>query len=76
MRTTIELPESVYRQSEQIARMKGFSVEQFVVQALERVLEAEPPSPGGSKPIDFPLISSSHPGTLDLADFDFDDLLA
>jgi hypothetical protein len=76
MRTTIELPESVYRQSQKIARLRGFSVEQFLIETLERALQAEPPSAGESRRIDFPLIFSSHPGTLDLADFDFDDLLA
>lgn len=76
MRTTIELPESVYQHSEELARLKGFSVEQFVVQALERAFEAEPSAPHHLKPVAFPLISSNQPGTLDLTDFDFDDLLA
>ena len=76
MRKTIELPDSVYRQSERIARQKGYSVEQFVVHALERALEAEPTMPRSSSPLKFPLISSSRPGTLDLTTFDFDDLLA
>ncbi|MGC2164319.1 MAG: hypothetical protein WA634_20660 [Silvibacterium sp.] len=76
MRTTIELPESIYRQSRQIARRKGFSVEQFIVQTLEHAFETEPSAPSKSKPVSFPLISSNHPSTLDLADFNFDDLLA
>lgn len=76
MRTTIELPESVYRQSEKIARQKGASVEQLFVQTLERVLEEEPSKLPGAKSITFPLLSSKCPGTLDLTDFNFDDLLA
>jgi hypothetical protein len=76
MRITIELRESVYKQTEQIARLKGYSVEQFVVHTLERALEAEPSPSRGSTLIKFPLISSDRPGTLDLTDFDFDDLLA
>ena len=76
MRTTIELPESVYQHSKQLARLKGLPVEQFVVQTLERAFEAEPPMPHNLKLITFPLISSGQPGTLDLTDFDFDDLLA
>lgn len=76
MRTTIELPESVYQQSAQIAHLKGFSVEELIVRSLERALEAEPSTPRQSKPVALPLISSSYPGTLDLTDFDFDDLLA
>jgi len=76
MRTTIELPESVYLQSTQIAHLKGFSVEELIVRTLERALSAESPALRQSKPIAFPLTSSSQPGTLDLTDFDFDDLLA
>lgn len=76
MRTTIELPESVYQHSEQLARLKGFSVEQFVVQVLERAFEAEPPAQHKLKPVSFPLIRSNRPGTLDVTDFNFDDLLA
>jgi hypothetical protein len=30
MRTTIDLPESVYQRSEQLARRRGFSVEQLM----------------------------------------------
>lgn len=75
MRTTIELPDSVYRQSEKIARLKGFSVEELIVRTLEHALETESPSAPATKRVSFPLISSACPGTLDLTDFDFDDLL-
>jgi hypothetical protein len=76
MRTTIELPESVYKRSEQLARREGFSVEQFVVRVLERELAYEPAAPPSSKKVSLPLISSKRPGSLDLANFDFDDLLS
>jgi predicted DNA-binding ribbon-helix-helix protein len=76
MRTTIKLPESVYRQSEQAAHQRGFSVEQFIVRVLERELAHEATAASSSKRVSLPLIASKHPGTLDLARFDFDDLLA
>lgn len=76
MRTTIELSDSIYRQSERMARLKGYSVEQFVVHTLECALEAEPDATRSSSVVKFPLISSSRPGTLDLTTFNFDDLLA
>lgn len=75
MRTTIELPESVYRQSEQAARQKGFSVEQFIVRVLERELANGSAAAQGSKRVNLPLIASRHPGSLDPGNFDFDDLL-
>lgn len=76
MRTTIELPESVYERSEQVAREKGFSIEQLIVRALERELAIEPVMYESSKQVSLPLIPSRQPGSLDLTDFDFDDLLA
>lgn len=76
MRTTIDLPESIYHHSEQIARQEGSSVEQVIVQTLEHAFESEPPMPHKSEPVSFPLITSRHPGTLDLSDFNFDDLFA
>ncbi|HWG22020.1 MAG TPA: hypothetical protein VG225_15925 [Terracidiphilus sp.] len=76
MRATIELPESVYRQSERLARKRGFTVEQFIVRVLERELAHEPTASTSPKRVSLPLITSKHPGSLDLASFDFDDLLA
>ena len=76
MRTTIELPESVYQRSEQLARRRGFSVEQFIVRVLERELAHEPIASSSSKKVSLPLIRSKRPGSLDLANFDFDDLLS
>jgi hypothetical protein len=76
MRTTIELPESVYRKGEQVARTQGVTIEEFIVRAFERELKAEPDAPSYPKRVTLPLIQSKEPGTLDLKDFNFDDLLA
>jgi len=76
MRTTIELPESDYRKGEKVARRQGFTIEEFIVRAFERELRAEPLPPSHPKRVTLPLIPSKEPGTLDLGDFNFDDLLA
>ena len=76
MRTTIELPESVYRRSLLAAQEKGFSVEQFIASVLEREFEHDTAASAALKPVSLPLIRSSKPGSLDLSQFDFDDLLA
>ncbi|HTV03920.1 MAG TPA: hypothetical protein VME86_01030 [Acidobacteriaceae bacterium] len=76
MRTTIELPESIYRKGEKVARSKGVTVEEFIIQAFERELKAAPDAHPHSKRVTLPLIPSKEPGTLDLKDFNFDDLLA
>ena len=75
MRTTIDLPESDYRKGEKVARRQGVTIEEFIVRALERELKAEPPA-FHPKRVILPLIPSKEPGTLDLRDFNFDDLLA
>jgi len=76
MRTTIELPDSVYRKGEKIARTQGVTVEEFIVRAFERELSVEPDGPSDRKRVTLPLIPSKEPNTLDLSDFNFDDLLA
>ena len=75
MRATVELPESVYRRMEEAARMRGLSVDELISDVLERELGAEISSPATPKYVEFPVIRSKNPGTLDLTDFNFDDLL-
>lgn len=76
MRTTIELPESVYRRGEQVARLQGVTIEEFIVRAFERELKSEPDTSSRSSRVTLPLVPSKEPGTLDLKDFNLDDLLA
>ena len=76
MQTTIQLPESVYRQGERIAQVKGISVDELIVEILERELASAPQNTGVRRRVHLPLISSSEPGSLNLSEFDFDDLLA
>jgi hypothetical protein len=75
MRTTIDLPESVYRKGEKVARTQGVTIEEFIVRAFERELKAESDISSHSQRVTLPLIPSKEPGTLDLKDFNFDDLL-
>ncbi|MBB5057594.1 hypothetical protein HDF16_002300 [Granulicella aggregans] len=76
MRTTIELPEPTYRKAEQAAHAQGVTIEDFILRASERELEARPVPASSSKRVVSPLLSSRQPGTMDLRDFNFDDLLA
>ena len=76
MRTTIELPDPVYRKGEQIARTQGVTLEEFIVRAFERELKGEPDLFPQARRVTLPLVPSNEPGTLDLKDFNFDDLLA
>ena len=77
MRTTVELPEGVYRRTEQMAQASGVSVDALISDVLERELGAKDYSPIPTQSrVKLPIIVSNQPGTMDLNDFDFDDLLA
>jgi hypothetical protein len=76
MRTTIELPDSVYRKGEKVARTQGVTIEEFIARTFERELKDEPEKPAHPRRVMLPLVPSKEPGTLDLRDFNFDDLLA
>ena len=71
MRTTIELPDSVYRKAEKVARTQGVTIEKFIIRAFERELKAEPDAPSHSKRVTLPLVPSKEPGTMDPKDFNF-----
>lgn len=75
MRATVELPESVYRRTEQAARARGLTVDELISGVLERELGQDPSSSQPQIRIEFPVIRSKQPGTLDLNGFNFDDLL-
>jgi len=76
VRTTIELPDSVYRKGEKAARTRGVTIEEFILRTFERELRTEPDTPSHFKRVSLPLVPSKEPGILDLKDFNFDDLLA
>lgn len=76
MHTTIELPDSTYRKGQEIARAQGVTIEDYILRAFERELKAESLQHSPCKRVTLPLIPSKEPGTLDLKDFNFDDVLA
>ena len=73
MQTTVELPESILRRTEQAARARRVSVDALISDVLERELAGEDST--APRRVSFPILSSKNPGTLDLSNFDFDDLL-
>ena len=76
MQTTIDLPDSLYRQSQNLAAARGATVEEFIVETVAREIRGNLGSGSyGDREVELPVIRSSQPGTLDLSHFDFDDLL-
>ena len=70
MQTTVNLPDSLYQKSEELAASRGATVEQFIVEAVEKEVQENLGSgacgTSGDREIDLPIIRSSRPGTLDL----------
>jgi hypothetical protein len=80
MQTTVNLPDTLYQKSEALAASRGATVEQFIVEAVEKEVQGHLASDTfgsyGDREIELPVICSRRPGALDLSNFDFDDLLA
>ena len=80
MQTFVNLPDSLYRESEELAASRGSTIEQIIIEAVDKDVHAglrsTPSYASGDREIELPLIRSDSPGTLDLSHFDFDDLLA
>ncbi len=80
MQTTVNLPDSLYQKSAALAASRGATVEQFIVEAVKKEIQSNVASRTsgtyGDRDVELPVIPSRRPGTLDLSNFDFDDLLA
>ena len=80
MQTVVNLPDSLFEKSEALAASRGATVEQFIVEAVQKEVQGDLGSGTsdtfGDREVDLPIIRSKRPGTLDLSHFDFDDLLA
>jgi hypothetical protein len=77
MRTTIDLPDNLLRRTKALAAMRGSSLKEVIVRAVEREVNAEVSGVAGSSPrADLPVVHLRSRRKLDLSKFDFDDLLA
>jgi len=76
MRTTIDLPDPLFRRTKALAVARGSTMKDLIIHALER--EVNPGTAHGSRPkrVHFPLVPSRGGPKLDLSNLDFDDLLA
>jgi hypothetical protein len=75
MRTTIDLPDSVFRETKALAAMRGITMKQFILDAIEQAKKTPAPSQPRRVRRLRPIHLRSR-RTLDLDDFNFDDLLA
>jgi hypothetical protein len=75
MRTTVDLPEALFRKTKATAALRGFTMKQLIVHALEKEVEGQAVEKKGKR-VTFPLIRMPKGKKLNLDGFDFDDLLA
>jgi hypothetical protein len=73
MRTTVDLPEPLFRKTKAIAALRGSTMRDLIVHALENELKT-PVAKKGDR-ITFPLVRLPKGRKVDLTGFDFDDLL-
>jgi hypothetical protein len=66
MRTTIEMPDGLYRRVKHAAVARGLPMRELVRQALERMLR-EPVAEHPTRDIEPPLIPSRKPGSIHLS---------
>lgn len=63
MRTTVDIPDSIYRKLKQKAIHEGHSIKELVLRGVQQELRSSSRKEGRRKP---PLIDSDAPGSLDL----------
>jgi hypothetical protein len=75
MRTTIEIPDDLFRRAKATAAMRGSSMKALVIRALEREFANQPVSK--KRPTTkLPVMPWKGKKKLDLTNFNFDDLLS
>jgi hypothetical protein len=64
MRTTVDIPDSLYRELKSKAAREKRSVKELILRSVE--VELRPRSKKRTRRVTFPLIPSKAPGTLDI----------
>ena len=72
MRTTVDIPDPLYRRLKATAALRGSSVKQIVIHLIEKELRVPSPKKGRIK---LPLIESDRPGSLHLTNAEVHEIL-
>jgi hypothetical protein len=76
MRTTIELPDPVFRRMKAVAAMQGSTIKEFVQRAVERELSPALANPSKRRHrVKLPLIHGKEKRVLSLTNADIDEVL-
>lgn len=63
MRTTIDLPDRVFRKAKAVASLEGVTLKQLITRAIEHELEAGTPNLS-PKRVSLPIVKSKRPGSV------------
>ena len=74
MRTTIDFPEPLFRKTKAVAALRGSTLKDLVIRAVEKEVSAAAPTRGNR--VELPLVKLSKGKKIDLTGFNFDYLLA
>jgi hypothetical protein len=69
MRTTLDLPDQLVKRAKIVAAERGVTLRELIGSALARDVAASPP-PGARRRVQFPIFSSTRPGSLRLTNAD------
>jgi hypothetical protein len=77
MRTTVDLPDALFRRTKAVAALRGSSMKDLIVQAIEREISSKERSAAKSpsQRSKLPVVHLRSGRKIDLTGFDFDDLL-
>jgi predicted DNA-binding ribbon-helix-helix protein len=74
MRTTVDLPDDVFRQLKSMAAQRGTSMKQLLRTAVEKELSTDH-NHNHEYRVTLPILDSKEPGTLNLTNADIEELL-
>ncbi len=74
MRTTVDVPDPVFRKMKATAALRGVSLKQFLLNAVEQEMARKPSARDYT--VTVPLIRSKRPGKRALTNAEIEDLLA
>ena len=74
MRTTVDIPDPVYRRLKARAAREGRSAKELILRGVEQVLKVEPRS--SDRRVKLPIVPSKRPGTVHLDNARIYDLIS
>ena len=69
------MPDTLYRKTKAVAALRGSSMKDIIIRAVEREIHQAASAGSKSKRVELPLIRTWKGRKLDLTNFDFDELL-